>query len=83
MNTLTLPQPAESTLDFADRRQQSNATRPDGPERRQFRDSRDSYNPDARELANAIDSYKLTHRRRFITYEELFDVIASLGYHKD
>lgn len=81
MNAMTLPQPTETVGGFTDRRQ-SGATRSDGPERRQFRDTRDSYHPDARELANAIDSYKLTHRRRFITYEELFDVISSLGYHK-
>jgi hypothetical protein len=30
----------------------------------------------------AIDQYKLRHRRRFITFEELYDVIAGLGYHK-
>ena len=34
------------------------------------------------ELANAIDDYKVAHRRRFITFEELFDVMASLGYHR-
>jgi hypothetical protein len=33
-------------------------------------------------LAQAIDQYKLRHRRRFITFEELYDVMASLGYHK-
>lgn len=34
------------------------------------------------ELAEAVDQYKLRHRRRFITFEELYDVIAELGYHK-
>ena len=38
--------------------------------------------PDVTELAEAIDQYKLRHRRRFITFEELFDVIFELGYHK-
>jgi len=37
---------------------------------------------DAIELAEAIDRYKLTHRRRFITYEELHGVITELGYTK-
>ena len=34
------------------------------------------------ELASAIDLYKLSHHRRFITFEELYDVMVSLGYHK-
>ena len=38
--------------------------------------------PEVSELAEAIDAYKLQHRRRFITFEELYDVIVSLGYHK-
>ncbi len=38
--------------------------------------------PEVVELAEAVDQYKLRHRRRFITFEELFDVMASLGYHK-
>ena len=29
-----------------------------------------------------IMSYKLHHRRRFITFEELYDVMISLGYHR-
>ena len=28
----------------------------------------------------AIDGYKLRHRRRFITYEEMLSVVKSLGY---
>jgi hypothetical protein len=33
-------------------------------------------------LADAIDSYKLAHRRRFITFEEMLGVVRSLGYNK-
>lgn len=66
---------------FMDRRQ-LDAGRSDGHERRQFRDSHNFQNPDAQELAEAIDQYKLLHRRRFITYEELYNVMVSLGYHK-
>jgi hypothetical protein len=33
-------------------------------------------------LAQAVDCYKLQHRRRFITYAELYRVIEELGYHK-
>lgn len=67
---------------FVDRRQIRGNERGDGPERRQFQDSRDSARPDVAELAEAIDQYKLRHRRRFITFDELFDVISDLGYHK-
>lgn len=30
----------------------------------------------------AIDSYKLEHRRRYVTFEEMLQVINQLGYHK-
>lgn len=53
-----------------------------GRERRQFADSHDELSPEARELAVAIDTYKLAHRRRFITYEEMLGVVKSLGYHR-
>ena len=53
-----------------------------GVERRQFSDSHEGLTPDARELAIAIDEYKLHHRRRFITYEEMMHVIQELGYYK-
>ena len=49
-------------------------------ERRQFANSHDDLTPDAAELARAIDSYKLAHRRRFITFEEMLSVVKSLGY---
>lgn len=67
---------------FEDRRKGDGSRRSDGPERRQFQDTRETGNPDAVELAEAIDRYKLTHRRRFITYEELHAVIRDLGYSK-
>jgi hypothetical protein len=49
-------------------------------ERRQFANSHDDLSPEAAELARAIDGYKLQHRRRFITFEEMLSVIKSLGY---
>jgi hypothetical protein len=52
-------------------------------ERRQFTNSYEELSPEARALAQAIDSYKLMHRRRFITYEEMLSVIKSLGYSRD
>ena len=66
---------------FTDRRQASGA-RKEGGERRQFVDSRRTFRPEVIELAEAVDQYKLRHRRRFITFEELYDVIAELGYSK-
>lgn len=73
--------------DFVDRRG-SSARSVGGPtgeyprERRQFTNSHEELSPPARELATAIDRYKLMHRRRFITYEEMLTVILALGYHK-
>ena len=69
------------TPDFVDRR---NTPDPGSPslERRQFRDGNRSSRPEVAEFADAIDLYKVTHRRRFITFEELYDVLSSLGYHK-
>jgi hypothetical protein len=49
-------------------------------ERRQFANSYDELSPDAAELARAIDGYKVQHRRRFVTFEEMISVIKSLGY---
>ena len=65
---------------FVDRRQPGGA-RKEG-ERRQFVDSRQTFRPEVIELAEAVDQYKLRHRRRFITFEELYDVISELGYTK-
>jgi hypothetical protein len=70
----------QKTPGFVDRR--SNAQGPPGVERRQFTSSPTSARPEVNELAAAVDNYKLRHRRRFITYEELYDVMASLGYHR-
>lgn len=67
---------------FVDRR--TGASLDDAPsrERRQFVNSHDELSPDAAELASAIDGYKLQHRRRFITFEEMLAVIKSLGYER-
>lgn len=83
MNVSNLQQSNESTETFEDRRNRDVENRPQGQaERRQFQDAREYVNPDASELADAIDQYKRTHRRRFITYEELHDVISGLGHSK-
>ncbi len=67
---------------FVDRRSSCPEGRSALPERRQFRDSHSHRRPEVAELGEAIDQYKLRHRRRFITFEELYDVISGLGYHK-
>ena len=67
---------------FVDRREASTNTGVAGFERRQFRDGNRSSRPEVAEFADAIDEYKVTHRRRFVTFEELFDVMSGLGYHR-
>lgn len=67
---------------FVERRQRDEGMSTVNSERRQFRDGNRSDRPEVAELANAIDDYKVAYRRRFITFEELFDVMASLGYHR-
>ncbi len=67
---------------FNDRRQFATSNWAGGFERRQFGNSYNSERQEVNELAMAIDQYKLRHRRRFITFEELFDVISVLGYRK-
>ena len=67
---------------FVDRRTYEPSRGPMNRERRQFSNSHAGLSPDAQELAIAIDEYKLMHRRRFITYEEMLSVVRSLGYHK-
>jgi hypothetical protein len=67
---------------FADRRKHGADSNAAALERRQFRDGNRSARPEVVEFADAIDEYKITHRRRFVTFEELYDVMSSLGYHK-
>ncbi len=68
--------------DFVDRRTYEGVDSAPVRERRQFTNTHDGLSADAQELAQAIDEYKLRHRRRFITYEEMMQVIQSLGYAK-
>jgi hypothetical protein len=44
--------------------------------------SHSELSPEAAELAGAIDSYKLSHRRRFINFEEMLSIFKSLGYRR-
>lgn len=67
---------------FVDRRSYDPGVGRPAKERRQFSNSHEELSPEAHELAMAIDEYKLVHRRRFITYEEMLTVIKTIGYHK-
>jgi len=80
--TLPVSQVAEAPVPFVERRVSRPQNSFDGRERRQFTNSHDELSPDARELATAIDNYKLQHRRRFITFEEMLHVMKLLGYRK-
>lgn len=73
---------AADPIVFHDRRDQSLVAAPPGVERRQFGNSHEGLSPPAKELALAIDEYKIRHRRRFITFEEMLQVIQTLGYRK-
>lgn len=78
-----MSQALESPLGrFMDRRSSESRYAGSARERRQFTNGHNNLSPDAAELATAIDTYKLHHRRRFVTYEEMLNVILSLGYHK-
>ncbi len=77
------PTYATSVEPFVDRRNYTVQAGAPKSERRQFTNSHEDLSPDARALAQAIDSYKLVHRRRFITYEEMLAVVKSLGYRRD
>jgi hypothetical protein len=72
----------DNSSGFVDRRSYDFGVGAPDRERRQFANSHTELTDDARELALAIDEYKLIHRRRFITYEEMLGVIHALGYRK-
>ena len=65
---------------FVDRR--SGSGQAASTERRQFTNSHAQLSAGARELAEAIDQYKVDNRRRYITFEEMLQVIVQLGYRK-
>ena len=74
--------PSQPEIGFSERRASMSTGTTPPIERRQFGNSHLDMSPEARELGTAIDQYKLMHRRRFITYEEMLGIIMSLGYHK-
>lgn len=78
---MTTFQDGQQQEGFVDRRQSRGGAAP-GVERRQFTNSHSGLSPDARELAEAIDNYKIRNHRRYITFEEMLQVIQGLGYEK-
>ncbi|MDB4533454.1 hypothetical protein N9242_01180 [Vicingaceae bacterium] len=68
---------------FVERRGEQRQRNTPGNERRQFSDLRSNLSTEAAELGRAIDQYKLVNRRRFINYEEMLNLVKSLGYSKD
>ena len=80
MSQATASPVSQSPVVFVDRRSPAAVEQMPICERRQFTNSHEDLSPDAAELAHAIDQYKLIHRRRFITYEEMLAVVKSLGY---
>lgn len=77
---MTMLSPPDAT--FVERRSYDPGVGRPSRERRQFANSHEELSSEARELAVAIDEYKLVHRRRFITYDEMLGVMKSLGYRK-
>ncbi len=67
---------------FVDRRKSNGSATGVVGERRQFTNSHEELSSEAAELARAIDQYKLTHRRRFINFEEMLSIVKTLGYSK-
>ncbi len=64
---------------FVDRRRKENGSGvPD--ERRQFGNSYNELTAEGRELALAIDAYKINNRRRYITPDEMLQIVRTLGY---
>ena len=73
---------APTQTSFVDRRDPHSMGDVNGRERRQFVNSHEELSPEAAELARAIDTYKLSHRRRFINFEEMLAIFKSLGYRR-
>ena len=79
---LTIDPASADSSTFVDRRDPTAGNDIQGRERRQFVNSHEELSPEAAELARAIDTYKLSHRRRFINFEEMLGIVKSLGYSK-
>ena len=65
---------------FVDRRSASHRTKCPAANAASSPTATTSSRPKPPSSPRAIDGYKLQHRRRFITFEEMLAVIKSLGY---
>ena len=71
--------PSNGPRAFVDRRR-AESTDPNRPERRQFGSSHTGLSDAGRELALAIDQYKIENHRRYLTCDEILQVLKKLGY---
>ncbi len=71
--------PSTGPRPFVERRR-SQSTDPNRPERRQFGSSHTGLSDAGRELALAIDQYKIENHRRYLTCDEILQVLKQLGY---
>lgn len=78
LNPTTESQSVTSQQAFVDRRTNSGSA--PQVERRQFSSSYSELTPAGAELGVAVDQYKMNNRRRFVTYDEILDIVKSLGY---
>lgn len=73
-------EPSATPAVFVERRQSRDGSI--AGERRQFGNSYNELTPEGRQLALAIDEYKLENRRRYITPDEMLQIVKSLGYQR-
>ena len=67
---------------FVDRREVATTTANANQERRQFGNSHSGLSEAGRDLALAIDRYKIERHRRYLTCDEMLEVMNDLGYAK-
>jgi len=81
-STLTTQTPSCTTNSFVERRQTPTDAGDNRAERRQFGSSHLGLSDSGHELALAIDQYKLQYHRRYLTCDEMLQVLSDLGYSK-
>lgn len=84
MTNSTLPTHTSTPVsnDFVDRRKLPAGRSSNPGERRQFGSAHLGLSEQGRELALAIDQYKLQNHRRYLTCDEMLQVLTELGYKK-
>lgn len=82
LSTLTNQNPNTPPIGFVERRRSPTNVGDSQTERRQFGSSHLGLSDSGRELALAIDQYKLQNHRRYLTCDEMLQVLIELGYSK-